>query len=353
MLRPAVSHYAPIPHVGVFPSWSQAPSSDRLTNFFQSRSMISVNVIIPTHGRPTLLGRILASLAQCHIPEGYAEAVVVENGSRAGAATVVADMAKSHPQLRLRYLHVERANKSHALNEAIATIGEGLVVFFDDDLRFHPGVLVAYADAAGEKGAGHYFGGSMGVDYEHEPAEWVRRLLPLSARGVDLHQQRREWHLYLGCNWAAFVEDIRAAGGFNPAFGPGSLTGATGQEADMQERLLAQGVRQMDVPNALVWHYVPKERSTLRWLILRKYRGGTQHGQTARASGNKDALHEVHGQIIRCALSTAKRTVLLDRAGWWQAFLTLIYWLGAWRGYHREDSTPAVVGSRLAQTTDQ
>ena len=106
-----------------------------------------LTVLIPTHGRPALLGRTLASLAACRPPAGYAEAVVVENGAQAGAEAVVAEAAAAHPRLRLRYLHVARANKSHALNEALRTVGAGLVVFFDDDVRLDPGVLEAYAAA--------------------------------------------------------------------------------------------------------------------------------------------------------------------------------------------------------------
>lgn len=109
----------------------------------------------------------------------------------------------------------------------------------------------------------------------------------------------------------------------------------------MQERLLARGVRQVDVPDALVWHYVPEERSTLRWLMHRKYRGGTQYGQKARANGESGALREMRGHLIRCTLSTAKRAVLLDRAGCWRAFLTLCYWVGAWRSYQRADDGSA------------
>ena len=314
--------------------------------------MPRLTALIPTHGRPTLLGRTLASLAACRLPEGYREAVVVENGIRAGAEAVVAEAAGAHPHLSLRYMHVERANKSHALNEALATVEDGLVVFFDDDVRLEPGVLEAYAEAADETGAGHYFGGSMGVDYEHAPPDWVRRLLPLSARGVDLREPEREWHLYLGANWAVFTEDLRATGGFNDSYGPGSTSGATGQEANMQERLLTLGVRQVDVPDALVWHYVPKDRSSLRWLIRRKYRGGMQHGQTARTDGDPEAFNKVRGHLVRCALSTVKRAVLLDRAGWWQAFLTLSYWMGAWRGYHQSEATPDGAGSRHAQATN-
>ena len=317
------------------------------------RRMPRLTALIPTHGRPTLLGRTLASLAACRLPEGYREAVVVENGIRAGAEAVVAEAAGAHPHLSLRYMHVERANKSHALNEALATVEDGLVVFFDDDVRLEPGVLEAYAEAADETGAGHYFGGSMGVDYEHEPPDWVRRLLPLSARGVDLREPHREWHVYLGANWAAFTEDLRATGGFNDSYGPGSTSGATGQEADMQERLLARGVRQVDVPDALVWHYVPEERSSLRWLIRRKYRGGMQHGQTARTDGDPDVLNKVRGHLVRCALSTIKRAVLLDRAGWWQAFLALSYWAGAWRGYSQHKAAPGIAESHPSRAINQ
>ena len=149
-------------------------------------------------------------------------------------------------------------------------------------------------------------------------------------------RQEREWHLYLGCNWAAFTGDLRAAGGFDANFGPGSPTGATGQEAEMQERLLARGVRQVDVPDALVWHYVPEERSTLRVADPPEVPG--RHPARAGGDANEDpaALHEVRSHLVRCALSTAKRTVLLDRSGWWQALLTLSYWVGAWQGYRPE-----------------
>ena len=56
--------------------------------------MLPVTVLIPTHGRPTLLGRTLASLGACRLPAAYAETVVVENGSRAGAEAVVAEAAR-------------------------------------------------------------------------------------------------------------------------------------------------------------------------------------------------------------------------------------------------------------------
>src|SRR5690625_1660610 len=212
----------------------------------------AMTVLIPTHGRATLLGRTLASLAACRLPEGYVETVVVENGSRAGAEDVVTGAAETHPHLRLRYMHVERANKSHALNEALKGIDSGLVVFFDDDVEVGEDVLEQYASAAGGLSEGAFFGGAVRAVLEVEPAPWVRDLLPASAGHGYNPTQRHEDGYYLGANWAAFAGDVRSAGGFDPNFGPGSPTGSTGQESQMQRRLLGWGCRVIGVTEAVV-----------------------------------------------------------------------------------------------------
>src|SRR5690606_15592913 len=129
----------------------------------------------------------------------------------------------------------------------LATIGEGLVVFFDDDVRLDPAVLAHYATAAEGLDGGVFFGGSFGVDYEKPPPQWLLPLLPFSARGMDLKSKDRLWE-YLGFNWAAFATDIRGLGGFDPNFGPGSPTGATGQETTMQHQMDEAGMRRIDLP---------------------------------------------------------------------------------------------------------
>src|SRR5690625_3192395 len=181
-----------------------------------------ISVLIPTHGRPTLLGRTLESLSMCRIPEGYAETVVIENGTKAGAEDVVLAAAAKYPPLKLRYMHVERANKSHALNMALETVEDGLVVFFDDDVRVDKDVLLAYSRAAESASAGAFFGGPVSVDYEAERPSWLKPLLPRSAQGYELQNRGVMASEFLGFNWAARRQDLVAAGLFDPAFGPGS-----------------------------------------------------------------------------------------------------------------------------------
>ena len=280
-----------------------------------------ITVLIPTHGRPTLLGRTLASLAACRVPAGYAEAVVVENGPRAGTEAVVAEASAAAPHLRLRYLHVERANKSHALNEALATVGEGLVVFFDDDVRLEPGVLEAYAGAAARHPERAYFGGPTDVDYEAPPPESMLSFYPPSVRGVRCYEERLE--LILGCNWAAYAREVLSLGGFNPEFGPGSATGATGQETEMHRRLDAADFSRCVVSEAMVWHYVPRERSTAGWLFRRKYRHGLMAGLEESVGGANAIARRALGRGIICAAVAVKKFVLRDEEGFWRATLGL------------------------------
>jgi glycosyltransferase involved in cell wall biosynthesis len=235
---------------------------------------VSLTVLIPTHGRPRLLERTLESVARCTLPDGYEELVVIENGSRAGAEGLVEDLPK---RLNARYMHRERANKSFALNEALETIDDGLVVFFDDDIRVTPDVLVAYAEAGSHHGPGAFFGGPVDVDREADLPSQFAHLFPRSTMGYDLKESRMG-NTYLGFNWAAFACDIKKLGGFDSRYGPGSPTGSTGQEDDMQGRMIEAGYSGVDVLDAEVRHYVPAENTTLRWLLKRRIRDGVREG---------------------------------------------------------------------------
>ena len=145
----------------------------------------ALTTVIATNGRPDLLRRTLESLAACMKPTLYRGTIIVENGVKAGAEEVV---GSCHPGLNARYLYDNRGNKCHALNTALEQVEEGLIFFTDDDVRIHPNTLCVYAEEAAGVEAGQFYGGPTGVDYEREPAEWLRPYLPASARGLQLEK---------------------------------------------------------------------------------------------------------------------------------------------------------------------
>jgi GT2 family glycosyltransferase len=251
-------------------------------------------VLLATAGPAERLSETLKSLSECRLPENFRETIVVENGPRSGTGEL---LAAQPGLLRIRHVYVEEPNKSVALNQAIAGLDDCFIYFIDDDVRFDPGVLMEYAAAAQEK-PGFYFGGPTSVDYEARPPDWLLPYLPPSARGwnptVRWFSPRRVLEMdacdacvegvdldvpvFRGFNWAAFSEDVKRAGGFNPERGPGARTRATGQEMDMQARLISIGVKGKYLSRARVWHYVPASRCTPQWALQRAYRDGVGRG---------------------------------------------------------------------------
>ena len=298
-------------------------------------------VVIPSHGRPVLLRETLDSVAACERPDGYAGCVVVENGPRAGAEDIVCSVAAAHPDGAFRYLHHDRANKSTALNAALSGISsDTLCVFFDDDIRVSPQTLEAYSKAADREGdAEAYFGGPMNVHYEAEPPEWVRHILPLSAQGTG-YEACLTSSTFMGCNWAAYAGSVRDVGDFDPDFGPGSPSGATGQETNMQHRLSEAGLRPVGVPAATVSHFVPSSRVGFRWALRRWYRSGVGHGIELRSK--REPVSPYARPIVGALARMAWGGVRLDRGDLSLHLARTLRYAGILSGYLRTSREPSV-----------
>lgn len=268
-----------------------------------SDSGIPIAVLIPTHGRPTLLERTLDSVLGCRPPDRDVQLIVIENGGRHGAEEIVRRKAS---WVRPRYHYHEQANKSAALNSVIEELPESLLVFLDDDVRVDPALLLSYAEAAGSAREGRFFGGGLLVDYEEPPPDWLLGYLPRSATGWHPRTYRPLGDLYFfGANWAAFSRDIKRLNGFDPQFGPGGLTGGTGQETAMQQKLIRDGVTARYVHDAVVWHYIPKSRATPAWALRRVFRMGVTAGYDSYGVAAPRTLRGVPFWLIRSTLGLA------------------------------------------------
>jgi hypothetical protein len=193
-----------------------------------------------------------------------------------------------------------------------------------------------------------FFGGPMGTDYEKPPVEYVRQQLPPSAQGWSWQKESPilERPAFLGCNWAAQRADLLACGGFDPAVGPGGTSGARGQETAMQERLLQRGLKGLYLPKAMVWHYVPKERCSKRWLYRRSFQTAMTLAYRQPIEGRRIAgiPQMIYAQTLKyyvkwlVALLIGNRTKALEfRRSYW----FMRGWMHGYRCFkNRGDSPP-------------
>jgi len=247
-------------------------------------------VLIAVAGKNTLLDKTLASLAKCRKPTTFQETIVVENGTKYNAEAIVNAYQK---ELKTQYLYFERGNKSAALNYALGQIPDNTLIFFtDDDMHIDDNVLCKYAEASERKSSGFFYGGPMFAAYEKVPQPWLVDLLPASAKGwqPDGNTDYTSTARFMGCNWAAYASDLKKAGGFNEKLGPGTKPKRTGQERDMQQRLLKMGIQAIYIAEAKVWHYVPKNKSSFEWLLKRRYQDGMSAGIQFAATHGKRKL---------------------------------------------------------------
>ncbi len=233
-------------------------------------------VFIATHARPKLLERTLLSLAEADRPDGFERVIVIENASESSREVC----KQLENDLPVEYRHVPEPGKSRALQSVIEDLGSGFAFYADDDVRVCPGILKTYVDAAKEHGPDVVLGGPVRIDYEGDPPpDWLVEYLPVSAKGwePDDPAMALRWTMFVGFNYGGYIERFIEAGGFNPDLGPGAMRAGTeynpmGQDTDMQQKLLRAGCRLHYLPDAVVWHWVPRSRCTPKWALHRAYR---------------------------------------------------------------------------------
>jgi len=291
-------------------------------------------IVIVSHDRCHLLERTLASLAECDLPPEYAGVMVVENGRQFGAERAV---AMADPRLHATYIFEPSSSKSQALNRVLEQLTDEFIVYLDDDVRVEPHTVRRYIDAATEHVQGFYFGGPTGADYEQEPPEWLREYMPASATGFSLGEATRrvDRPCFLGFNWAAFSADIRRVGGFPEHIGPGAPRGQTiGEESEVQRKLLASGMNGLYLPEAMVWHYVPKDRCTTTWVKKRSHTSGLVMGLQDSDRGLVSTGKTVSRIVVFLCLTIVLSTCWSPRWLWWPRF-KLAYYLGFLQGRYR------------------
>ena len=231
-------------------------------------------VIIPNYGRPELLTRLLESIKRSEWPDSLIGIWVVENGVRGKTESIINNYKTSYP---VHYIFYPEPSSSKARNEGVMASNADVCIFFDDDLTIKKQTLVAYEKAIKEHGLKSFYGGPLIPDYERIPEPWLIAYLPASAKGFyfDKGQQFIAAPYFLGGNHAVPVEALKQVGLYDFKCASGeSNSGYLGEETRLQEKLSKLGYRGICVHKAEVYHFVPKENCSYRWLLKRRFRAG-------------------------------------------------------------------------------
>ena len=249
---------------------------------------LTLDVILPTLNRASLLERALRSLLTAKIPPALdVRITVVNNGSTDATGEVLARAQAAHPG-RVQAIVERRRGKSRALNAGIAATGGDLVGMIDDDEE----VAEWWYDEIGRAFRNptlDFIGGPYVAVWSAPPPEWIPRDYLAVLGAVDNGREARPYDrsfpgILKGGNAVIRRRVLERAGAYAEYLGPtGEARLLSCEDDEMYQRLLEIGARGRYLPSLLIFHHVAAERLSpayyRRWCFWR----GVSRGLMDRA----------------------------------------------------------------------
>lgn len=211
--------------------------------------MSGVSVIIPTRGRPDLIGRSVAAVLANDYPDFDVTVVDQSDDDRTGA--VVREMATR--DARLRYLHTLPPGLSRAYNVGSRATRAPILAFTDDDCVASTTWVSSIASAFAEQPDAEMLYGTVAL-----PAELAAHAgqVPVLPIGSAARLDRRNGSLIygMGANFALRRTLLDKTGGFDEVLGGGGPLRSS-QDFDLQYRAYLAGATVLLRPEVSVDHY--------------------------------------------------------------------------------------------------
>ena len=264
--------------------------------------MIQISIIIPTYNRIDALRLALQSLINQDSPPEEFEILVVDNACNDTSRAIVDEAMENNRGLNIQYIAEPVPGLLSGRHRGALEAKGSLLVFIDDDIEADPNWLNSIRDAFQDP-AVHLVGGKCLPNYETPPPAWTEQIWNRTPDGeacsyyslIDYGDQRREIdaNLVWGLNFSIRRGTLYQLGGFHPDTVPRSYQRYQGDgETGLTIKLKEQGLKVIYEPGALVYHQVPAERLTVRYLEKRQYFQGVCDSYTSiRRTRHIDFIH--------------------------------------------------------------
>lgn len=230
---------------------------------------MKITIAVCTWNWADSLDKTLEAFLALQIPKGVeVQFLVVNNNCTDHTDQVIERFSKRLPLTRL---FEPKQGLSNARNCAVSAAQGEVIIFTDHDALVQPDWLNNYIVAFQRWPEAAYFGGTITPLYETHPPAWVQaniRLLEgaVLIRNLGSEERRLEPHEQVfGAN-IAFRRAVFETEKFDANFGPAGKDLILGDETSFVARLIAKGLFGVWVPSAKVQHFVPKKRTSLKFV---------------------------------------------------------------------------------------
>jgi glycosyltransferase involved in cell wall biosynthesis len=293
---------------------------------------------IATWNRADWLERTLGSLAAARVPADLDwEVLVCDNNSTDTTRQVVESMGDRLPI----HLFEPTQGKSHALNRILRQARHDWVLMLDDDVLVDPGYLEAYVAGIERYPDAGCLGGQVLPALEAEPDRWGRFMLEeypfvlslLYVRGEGDRAMSLPFNTAIGPNMA-LRKSLLPPDPYDTQRGMIGGKRVAGEDVGIMQQVLKAGHSGHILKDAIVQHYVPADKLTLRFYF--DWEMGTGRTWTFHRGKPKPGRLGVHWWMWKILLRRALHTALHWRPWPTRAYIDAYGLLAREWGYMKE-----------------
>lgn len=263
--------------------------------------MIRLSLVIATYNRAEQLMVTLASVGEQSAKPSLWECIIVDNNSRDNTQERVAEFAKEHPTLNIRYCFEPNQGLSYARNKGISEAKGDIIAFIDDDERIVAEFINSYIKLFDEHPDAIAAGGKIIAEYPTGRPRWMSHYTerPI-ANPMDFGDYITPFpkgRIPGGGNMAMRREVFSTIGLFDTTLGRTGKRLIGGEESELFERIYSLGMKCYYAPRAVMYHIIPAEKLTTEYFERLCYNTGVS--QLTRA--------KIHNRITRLYIGEAMK----------------------------------------------
>lgn len=264
-------------------------------------SVLEISVAICTYNRERYLPQLFQSILAQTLSVDQFEILLIDNNSPGNTKEIFDAFCKENPGINARYCLETNQGLSHARNRAIQEAQAALITFLDDDAFIDEAylhILISQFEQHPSCGA---IGGPIHLHYEEFKPSWENKylnsLLGYFDKGATPFYFTEDYPR--GSNMAFRMIVFEKAGKFNVELGRIGSQLFGGEEKDLFNRIYSAEITVLYVPNAMVYHCVPKERTTFDFIKKQALGTGISERIRSKNEGLMSYIRRITNECIK------------------------------------------------------
>jgi len=262
-----------------------------------------ITATISTYNREHYLPQVLDSLKRQSLSKDLFEIILVDNNSPGNTKEIAMSFKANNPDISFEYYLETNQGLSYGRNRGIKEASGKYVTFIDDDAFLaddYLEVIYNYFEANSDVVA---IGSKILLHYESVIPAWENKYLNSLLGYFNIGDEVKRFpksDYPRGSNMSFKTNVFEKVGGFNVELGRkgGNLAGS--EEKDMFMRIYKHQKMVVDyIPNAIVYHCVPIERTTTEFIKRQALGTGKSEGVRIKSEGILSTLNRYFLEVVK------------------------------------------------------